>query len=76
MNVAWSPSQGAHYHADAIDLFPLLEIKKGAKQLMVTRIRLTPIRFPTYSLYTPMDNTSLHSIASVCHPWSSYTGVY
>ncbi len=23
----------------------------------------------TNSLYTPVDNTILHSISSVCHPW-------
>ncbi len=28
----------------------------------------TPTRFPTNRLYTPMGNTSLHSISSVCHP--------
>ncbi len=35
---------------------------------MVLRIRPTPTRFPTNSLYTPVDNTPLHSISSVCHP--------
>ncbi len=29
----------------------------------------TPTLFPTNSLYTPMDNTPLHSISSVRHPW-------
>ncbi len=36
---------------------------------MVLRVKPTPTRFPTNSLYTPMDNTPLHSISSVCHPW-------
>ncbi len=36
---------------------------------MVLRVKLTPTRFPTNSLYTPMDNTPSHSISSVCHPW-------
>ncbi len=35
---------------------------------MVLRVRPTPTRFPTNSLYTPVDNTPLHSISSVCHP--------
>ncbi len=29
----------------------------------------TPTRFKTNSLYTPFDNTPLHSIPSVCRPW-------
>ncbi len=33
---------------------------------MVLRVKPTPTRFPTNSLYTPMDNTALHSIPSVC----------
>ncbi len=36
---------------------------------MVLRVKPTPTRLPTNSLYTPMDNTPLHSISSVCHPW-------
>ncbi len=36
---------------------------------MVLRVKPTPTWFPTNSLYTPMDNTPLHSISSVCHPW-------
>ncbi len=35
----------------------------------VLRVKPTPTRFPTNSLYTPMDNTPLHSISSVGHPW-------
>ncbi len=35
---------------------------------MLLRAKLTPTRFPTNSLYTPMDNTPLHSMPSVCHP--------
>ncbi len=38
---------------------------------MVLRVKPTPTRLPTNSLYTPMDNTLLHSISSVCHPWGS-----
>ncbi len=36
---------------------------------MVLRVKHTPTPFPTNSLYIPMDNAPLHSIASVCHPW-------
>ncbi len=36
---------------------------------MVLRVKPTPARFPTNSLYTPMDNTPMHSITSVYHPW-------
>ncbi len=35
---------------------------------MVLRVKPTPTRFPTNSLYSPMDNTPLHFIQSVCHP--------
>ncbi len=35
---------------------------------MVLRVKPTLTRFPTNNLYTPMDNTPLHSISSVCHP--------
>ncbi len=35
---------------------------------MVLRVQQTATRLPTNSLYTPMDNTPLHSISSVCHP--------
>ncbi len=43
--------------------------KERAKRLMVLRVKPTPNRFPTNSLHIPMDNTPLHSMASVCHPW-------
>ncbi len=36
---------------------------------MVLLVRPTPTGFPANSLLTPMDNTPLHSISSVCHPW-------
>ncbi len=36
---------------------------------MVLRVKHTPTRLPTNSLYTPMDNTPSHSISSMCHPW-------
>ncbi len=36
---------------------------------MVIRVKPTPTRFPTNSLYTPMDNTPLYPMSSVCHPW-------
>ncbi len=32
---------------------------------MVLRVKPTPTRFPTNRLYTPMDNTLLHSIGVV-----------
>ncbi len=38
---------------------------------MVLRVKPTPTRFPTNSLYTPMGNTPLHSISSVRRPWGS-----
>ncbi len=38
---------------------------------MVLRVKLTPTRFPTNSLYIPTDNTLLHSISSVCNPCRS-----
>ncbi len=50
-------------------LAPLTGDKEGRKSLMVLRVKPTPTRLPTNSLYTPMDNTHLHSISSVCHPW-------
>ncbi len=34
---------------------------------MVLRVKPTPTRFPTNSLYNTMDNTPLHFIPSVCH---------
>ncbi len=36
---------------------------------MVLRVKPTPTRLPNNSLYTPMNNTLLHSISSVCQPW-------
>ncbi len=47
----------------------LNENKEGSKCLMVLRVKPSPTRLPINSLYTPMDNTLLHSISSVCHPW-------
>ncbi len=41
---------------------------------MVLRVKPTPTRLPTNSFYTPVDNTPLHSIPSVCHPWSGACG--
>ncbi len=32
---------------------------------MVLRVKPTPTRFPTNTLYTPMNNTLLHSISRV-----------
>ncbi len=43
-------------------LAPLTGDKEGSRSLMVLRVKPTPTRFPTNSLYTPMDNTTLHSI--------------
>ncbi len=37
---------------------------------MVLRVKPSLTRFPIKSLYTPMKNTPLHSLSSVCHPWS------
>ncbi len=64
-DVARSAPQGSlYYHADV----NYWEYKRS-KVLMIFRVRPTPTRFPTNSLYTPIDNTTLHSISSVCHPW-------
>ncbi len=41
---------------------------------MVLQVKPTPTRFPTSSLYTPMDKTPLQSISSMCHPWGEPTG--
>ncbi len=46
-------------------LAPLNGNKEGSKCLMVLRVKPKPTRSPTNSLYTPMDNTNLHSISSV-----------
>ncbi len=67
-DVARSSPQGGYYHADVP---PSTGNKEGSKFLMVLRVKPTPTRFPTNSLYTAMDNTYLHSISSVCHPWGS-----
>ncbi len=53
MDVARSAPQEAHCHTD----------------LMVLQVRPTPNQFPISILYTLVDNTRLHSIPSVCHPW-------
>ncbi len=50
----------------------LLVNKVGSKELIVFRVQPTSTRYPTNSLYTPTDNTPLHSISSVCHPWGKY----
>ncbi len=50
-------------------LAPLNGNKEGSKCLMVLRVKHTPARLPTNSLCTSMDNTPLHSISRVCHPY-------
>ncbi len=42
---------------------------------MVLRVKPKPTQLPTNSLYTAVDNTPLHSISSVCHPWDNNSGV-
>ncbi len=42
---------------------------------MVLRIMPTSTRFPTNSLYTPLDNTPLHSMSCVCHLWGQVVTV-
>ncbi len=32
-------------------------------------VRPAPTRFSTNSRYTPIDNTPLHFMSSMCHPW-------
>ncbi len=46
--------------------------KGGSKCLMVLRVRPTPTRFPTNSLYIPMENTPLHSIPRVYYSWDEW----
>ncbi len=46
-------------------LAPLNGNKEGSKGLMVFRVKPLRTLFVTNSLYTPMDNTSLHSIPSL-----------
>ncbi len=58
MDVTRSASQGTYYHLFA----PLTGNKEGSKRLMVLRVKPKPTRFPTNGLYTPIDNTPLHSI--------------
>ncbi len=60
MDVARSAPQGAHYHADVIYLLSKLGKKEGSRSLMVLRVKPTPTRFPTNSIYTPMDSTPSH----------------
>ncbi len=50
-------------------LVPLTGNKEGSKSLTVLQVKPTPTRFLPNSLYTPMDNTPLRSVSSVCHPW-------
>ncbi len=40
-------------------LAPLTVDKEGSKSLMAQRVKPTQTRFPTNSLYTPIDNTPL-----------------
>ncbi len=61
-----SPRHGGTLTCGHYLLAPLTGNKEGSKGLMVLRFKPTPGRFPTNSLYTPMDNTPLHSISSVC----------
>ncbi len=55
-------------------LAPLTGNKEGNKSLVVLRVKSTPTWFPINGLYTPMDNTPMHSISNVCHPWGSGWG--
>ncbi len=36
---------------------------------MALRVKPTPTRFPTNSLFLPMDSTALCSMPNACHPW-------
>ncbi len=66
MDVAQSAPQGDHYSHATLSLASLTGNKEGSKGLMVLRVKPTPTRFPTNVLYTPVDNTSLHSLPYVC----------
>ncbi len=74
MDVARSAPQGTYYYYYHADIIYLTGNKEGSKSLMLLRVKPTPTRFPTNSLYTPVDNTPLHSISYVCHPWGSCPG--
>ncbi len=52
-------------------LAPLTGNKEGCKCLIELRVKPTPTRFPTNSLYVPMDYTPMPSISSGCHPWDN-----
>ncbi len=70
MDVARSAPQGGSLPCGRYLLAPLTGNTEGSKCLMVLRVRPTSTRFPTNSLYTPMGNTPLHSISSVCQTCS------
>ncbi len=42
--------------------------KEESKGLMVLRVKPTPTRLPTNSLYTPVDSTPLYPTPSLCCP--------
>ncbi len=46
-------------------LFPLSGNKEESKELIVLRVRPTPIRLPISILYTTMDSMPLQSILSM-----------
>ncbi len=55
---------------------PLTGKIKGSKILMVLRVKPTPTRFPTNSLYTPMDNTPLHFFIKCVPPMGHFAVVW
>ncbi len=46
-------------HSGRYLLAPLTGKKEGSKSLVVIRVKPTPTRFQTNSLYTPIDNTPI-----------------
>ncbi len=69
MGVAWSEPRGGSLPRGRYLFAPLTGNKEENKSLIVLRVKPTPTWFPINSLYTSMDNTLLHSLSNVCHPW-------
>ncbi len=66
MDVTRFALQGAHYHADVIYLSPLTWNNEGNMGFILLRVKPARSRFPIHIFYTPLNNTPLHSIPSVC----------
>ncbi len=49
---------------------------EGSKGPKVPQVKPTLTLFPTNSIYTSVDNTPLHFISIVCHPWGVLVRCY